>query len=150
MDYLRSAFREIAPYTREELDRQWARLQVRMDSLPQDPQPTERGTYFLGEDDQYFYDTEPMSGGHLLVLLGKDDRRKFGWWYPEMPSLMLAYTVWDPAIQDEPLGWDRRIVMPAGVRRAPKRDPTATYNGRRCPHGVFVDAWQCKDPDCRG
>jgi hypothetical protein len=45
-----------------------------------------------------------------------------GWCYKDLPSVVVAFVVWNPVTEPEPDGWVRH--PPSGRRRFPDGDPT--------------------------
>lgn len=76
-----------------------------------------------------------------LVGLEKNGCYSFGWCYRNRRAILAAVAVWDPDVQDEPLGWRKRA---GGMRRAPRREEDPQYNRARCVHGTYVDATFCE------
>lgn len=65
----------------------------------------------------------------------------WGWCFPGELALLAAVRVWEPSVEDEPLGWHKR----AGEgRTAPRRFEAPRYNRPRCVHGTYLDAPCCR------
>jgi hypothetical protein len=81
-------------------------------------------------------DAEPMDGA------------TWGWCYTDPHALAAAVRIWDPGVQDEPLGWHKRPTDT--IRKAPHRAEDPEYNRPRCVHGNYIDtSTACgHDPYC--
>lgn len=75
-----------------------------------------------------------------LMDLREDGCYSFGWCYRNRLAILAAVAVWDPDVQDEPLGWHKRA---GEIRRAPHREEAPQYNRDRCVHGTYADAMFC-------
>lgn len=85
-----------------------------------------------------------MFYNHRLVCVYDDDPMgcaAYGWCYRSMAVLVASAAVFEPATQDEPVGWHKRAG--ADVRRAPHRDQDPEHNRARCVHGSYLDTPAC-------
>lgn len=72
----------------------------------------------------------------------------FAWCYPRNPRTVVGWLqAWNPATQDEPLGWHKRPT--SFIRQAPERDSEPVYNRLRCVHGCYIDGG-CRTIGCPG
>ncbi|WP_435610019.1 hypothetical protein [Streptomyces sp. C10-9-1] len=91
----------------------------------------------------------PMLVNHRLVGVPDDGdgSAAYGWCYGSLAAIVAAVAVWDPATQDEPLGWHKRAGEPA--RRAPERHRDPDHNRARCVHGSYRHTGRCdRTPYC--
>lgn len=65
-----------------------------------------------------------------------------GWCFRSELALLASVSVWEPGVQDEPLGWHKRATPV--LRRAPRREEDPQYNRERCVHGTYVDTAFCE------
>lgn len=62
------------------------------------------------------------------------------WCFRGELALMAAVRVWDPLVEDEPLGWHKRA---GDTRRAQMRHQNLEYNHFRCIHGSYLVHGKC-------
>lgn len=73
-----------------------------------------------------------------------DSAPVYGWCFKGELALMASAAVWDPEVQDEPLGWHKRAGEP---RQAPRRSEDLVYNRLRCVHGSYLNDQRCTQVD---
>lgn len=113
------------------------------------PVPIEEGVR-CAEDETYFYELWKMLFNWRLIVRPKKDPWSwdYGWCYDGQLEAAASLHVWNPEIQDEPIGWKKRATRDV-IRRAPRRNEDPEYNRVRCVHGDYPEDGQCsKDKYC--
>ncbi|MFE9833958.1 hypothetical protein ACFYP4_02245 [Streptomyces sp. NPDC005551] len=119
--------------------------------LLDNPPVDEHGHIRFAEDEEFYYECWPMGYNDRLVILEKASpyTYDYGWCFPKQGGFAVAaaLAVWDPATQDEPVGWHKRVGIPS--RRAPRRDEDPEYNRDRCVHGSYMDEPCARNQFCK-
>jgi hypothetical protein len=104
--------------------------------------------YVLCQDDEHRY-LWIWHGFNIRVIAvphGGTTGYDHAWCYPRDPATVeAAIEQWDPATEDEPLGWHKRATTKP--RRAPHRDRDRAYNQPRCRHGDYLHG-TCRTVNC--
>jgi hypothetical protein len=118
--------------------------------------PWHRGweAWLAGQDTQHAYLVREQITNWQLLMVQRTTPNSlakhadWSWDYKHAAILLSALIVWNPAVQDEPLGWMRRPGSPR-VRRAPRReDAKPGVNLERCRHGGYMVHPCGVDPYC--
>lgn len=108
----------------------------------------------IGEGAGALWMSVPMAFGNYRLIgmpkalhgMEQDWNPWWGWCFKGELALMAAANVWDPLVQDEPLGWHKRAGEP---RQAPMRHQDMEYNQLRCVHGSYLVFGVCMvTPHC--
>lgn len=109
-------------------------------------------SWVIAEDDEWFYMVTRGVRNQLVMTpkRGQDQAPArawtYGWNFRSFAAATAAVSTWDPATEDEPMGWYRRPTHFTRRRRAPRRFEKPEYNRPRCRHGSYMQDPCAVDP----